>query len=456
MAPRIPSHNAGFGDHHKPPDERPAELAADDAAAAAATDEDHEPIPDGWWFDDAGIVAEVAAEEEGGDEDEEPAAEGDGGEDEQPAVDEGSDGEDDEEFAPEAVAEEASPIHRAPGEDYIEVTSLDDIMSVVDFPQMYSRFDLICILGFTFVDAPRLLEMVLNVGRAEDRPWLVGNLGLLKEVGLFRGSFMRVSSSVERLLMLWKRHRVLEIDWDFVHTIQNAVALLPPLSDQQPENLRDTVAELLERLKVMLPVQPADGSNNSDALASSELISDMEKLVIDMSALELLHIRYTPLEPSACTSGSRGDATKLVNKLHDALALGWRVGNMNTLKKTSSLRVTLSRMAESLTYVTMALDEKEIDWFEVKRIREGKDKLIVLCEDQPPNLCGAVLAFVANVDLVLSDLPPKPDDTHADYQIEYHADVLNPLADKLKNLQDEIKTIQVLRVEYSDAPMSEL
>ena len=351
-----------------------------------------------------------------------------------------------EEFAAE---EAAIPIHVAGSVQgqYIEVTCLADIMSVINFPRLYREFDRICVLEFPFVDAPHLLETILEVGKpGEEKTWLIGNLPELIEITRFRVAFLRVSSSLERLLSLWKTHGILEIDWDFIGAVEHAVAALHPLSDHQPEALRNGVLGLLERLKLLFPVQP-DDADSTDIIASTKLVSDVELIVKDMSLLGLIPIKYPALRDQSAflpvsvvenqpdvqespyirirsynellltmdsqfpidiciVSFKLSDATKVSHRVDKAIEKGWWVGNIDILHTTSHFRSIISRISESISNLQMTLLEGEIDWFEIKRIKQLKDRITALCDNQPMELCNITFEFFTNIDTVLSEFPP--------------------------------------------------
>jgi hypothetical protein len=54
----------------------------------------------------------------------------------------------------------------------------------------------------------------------------------------------------------------------------------------------------------------------------------------------------------------------------------------------------------------MTLLEGEIDWFEIKRIKQLKDRITALCDNQPMELCNITFEFFTNIDTVLSEFPP--------------------------------------------------
>uniref|UniRef100_A0A0E0EUZ4 Uncharacterized protein n=1 Tax=Oryza meridionalis TaxID=40149 RepID=A0A0E0EUZ4_9ORYZ len=316
-------------------------------------------------------------------------------------------------------------------------------MSVINFPRLYREFDRICVLEFPFVDAPHLLETILEVGKpGEEKTWLIGNLPELIEITRFRVAFLRVSSSLERLLSLWKTHGILEIDWDFIGAVEHAVAALHPLSDHQPEALRNGVLGLLERLK-LFPVQP-DDADSTDVIASTKLVSDVELIVKDMSLLGLIPIKYPALRDQSAflpvsvvenqpevqespyirirsynellltmdsqfpidiciVSFKLSDATKVSHRVDKAIEKGWWVGNIDILHTTSHFRSIISRISES----------------------------------------------ISNLQMTLLEVPPIPADIITN-QMEYPNELVKGIPAKLDKLLFEANTIQGLKVQYPD------
>uniref|UniRef100_A0A0D9W9V2 Uncharacterized protein n=1 Tax=Leersia perrieri TaxID=77586 RepID=A0A0D9W9V2_9ORYZ len=396
-----------------------------------------------------------------------------------------SDGEEDAYDEEEEGEEEMIPIHVVDGEEYVE---------------LYNDIKNIGIRELSFAHAPYVLEKVLEVckAREDDRDrWCVGNLAQLREVAAFRTGFVGIISSLERLQVLWKNHRVVAVDWDMIGAVKVAVARLPALSDRHPQDLRAEVVKLMERLEATLPVQPdgadSHGANSVEILFPS-LVSDVEVLLKDMHEIGLMSIKYSRAELSAYVEVGEGvenepeeqkppyirissyneallamdsesqllrtplcvvacklsDATKMFNELEKASLKGRWVGNLRILQDTSQFRTVFSRLSESISNVYLTLLEHEIDWFEIQMIKETKDQITTMCDSQTVELRDATLGFLGSIESVLSDFPPLPSDTLTD-ETEHPHQLIKDLSTKVKQLVDDAKAIEHLKVEYPDA-----
>lgn len=143
------------------------------------------------------------------------------------------------------------------------------------------------------------------------------------------------------------------------------------------------------------------------------------------------------------------DATKVSHRVDKAIEKGWWVGNIDILHTTSHFRSIISRISESISNVQMTLLEGEIDWFEIKRIKQLKDRITALCDNQPMELCNITFEFFTNIDTVLSEFPPIPADIITN-QMEYPNELVKGIPAKLDKLLFEANTIQGLKVQYPD------
>ncbi|KAL5200954.1 hypothetical protein ABZP36_035308 [Zizania latifolia] len=264
MAPRVPSHVTGF--HHD---------------------------------DDDG--SEVWEEENPGD----PGTDNDDGSEEWEEENPGNGNDNDD--GPE-VSEAENPgnpgIHNISGAfdaGFVPVTSLKDIKHLVDHPERYGELRHLCIAKVRFIDAPFMLDYVRTVVSAsQDKDWLIGNLAQLREITNLETPLRHISASMRRLLRLPKDNQVLDIVWDRIEAIKDAVARLPPLSNQQPDNLRDKVIGLLEGLSATLPLKPdgAASPSPSTEILSPKFISDLNTLEYDMFDLQFLEVNYPSIDLS--------------------------------------------------------------------------------------------------------------------------------------------------------------